>query len=171
MNGTAAAQPIWDDAWAAWLVQDAAQPSGWLIWNDAQSAWLPLPEQDAGSVEAAPLASAPAPTAPVDDAPVERSPAAPSAQPTEPRAAIPSALAQQLAPGPFVHPSAGQQLVAAPASRVPGGAIALLALGAAAVGVGTEPDGRHPRARRAAAVPLGVLSGLLYSGTFAPLAG
>ncbi len=136
MNGTAAAQPIWDDAWEAWLVQDAAQPSGWLIWNDAQSAWLPLPVQGAESVEAAPLASAPAQTAPVDDAPVERAPAAPSAQPFEPRVAIPSAPAQQLAPGPFEHPSAGHQLIAAPASRVPGGATAVLALGVAAVGVG-----------------------------------
>lgn len=193
MNGTAAAQPIWDDAWAAWLVQDAAQPSGWLIWNDAQSAWQPLPVPGTGPVEAvrvepAPVAAeaaappehvAPAhlhangplrsepivPTAAEASAahPVERAVAAPSeqpaetvgdapaafaeyaeptrhpyaAQPAEPQVSVPatSAPVQQVPSGPFVHPSA-VQLVAAPASRVPGGATAVLALGVAAVGIG-----------------------------------
>lgn len=268
MNGTAAAQPIWDDAWAAWLVQDAAQPLGWLIWNDAQSAWQPLPvpgaapvetaRVEAASVEPAPIEPAPiepipiaaeaaaplehvtpthlhangplrsepivptaaepltageSPTAaePPAARPIERAAAAPAvqpaeiasaapapapapfaqpepvaapapapaaapalvaapapaafaayaepapaayaayaepaphqyaAQPVEPQVSVPATPApatpapvQQIPSGPFVHPSAAQ-LIAAPASRVPGGATAVLALGVAAVGVG-----------------------------------
>lgn len=249
MNGTAAAQPIWDDAWAAWLAQDPAQPSDWLIWDDAQSAWQPLPVQGAAPVETtrvgtAPVEAAPVEPAPIDPAPIAAEAAAPTesvlpahlhangplrsepivptaaepsaarsveraapapaaaepavqpaeiasaapapapaplgqpqpvaapvpatapaavtepapvaapapaafaayaeptqhpsvAQPAEPHVSVPATPApvQPIPSGPFVHPSAAQ-LIAAPASRVPGGATAVLALGVAAVGVG-----------------------------------
>lgn len=41
--GTLSAQPIWDDAWAAWLVRDPERPDAWLIWDDASASWQPLP--------------------------------------------------------------------------------------------------------------------------------
>lgn len=163
MNGTAA-QPIWDDAWAAWLVHDAAQPSGWLIWNDAQSSWQPVPVPDAAPVEAARVEAAPVivetaapseaiaathlhangplrsePNGPTAPGPSHAEPAPhPSAAgPTEPEVTIPAAPAPvpPLASGPFVHPAAAQ-LIAAPQPRHPGGGNAVLALGLAAVGVG-----------------------------------
>jgi hypothetical protein len=37
------AQPIWDDAWAAWVVRDPERPDAWLIWDDASASWQPLP--------------------------------------------------------------------------------------------------------------------------------
>ncbi|GMA28425.1 hypothetical protein [Arenivirga flava] len=159
-DDAAAAQPIWDDAWDAWVVRDPEKPDAWLIWSEALSSWQPLPVGQGAVPPEPPIEDQPEPLpAPVAARFHANGPlradgpsgdlAGPAVAPGPRRATyeapIAAAQAQMgtaahpapVAPNswPFVDPSTAQ-LIAVPAPRSAGGGTAVLALGIAAIGVG-----------------------------------
>lgn len=142
-------QPVWDEAWQAWLSPDPQRPDRWLIWSEAHSVWQPLPasaaterehvrapvlEAEQAPLPAAlhangPLRSAPAGTPAALDPAVRTVPA--------PQIAVPpwTADGPEPLPGPFVQASA-DQLIAAPAPRASGSGTLVLGIGVGLLAVG-----------------------------------
>ncbi len=114
--GTLSAQPIWDDAWAAWVVRDPERPDAWLIWSDDSSSWqpLPVPQEPAAAPDARP-ASSPGEPEPLPAPVAARLHANGPLRADPPVEDAPQSAPQEIAPGPrrstYEAPSADDRIV------------------------------------------------------------